>query len=62
MSNKIWRKYWTLKFYILSFVVNIGIMTVVSNQTMAKQAMQWFVDKAKADGKTYKALLLIGAV
>ena len=30
------------------------------NYTMAKAAMQWFVDKAKAQKKTYKALLLIG--
>lgn len=36
-------------------------MSILSdNYTMAKLAMQWFVDKAKADGKTYNALLLIG--
>ena len=30
------------------------------NYVMAKQVAQWFVDKAKEDGKTYKALLFIG--
>ena len=36
-------------------------MTIVSdNYTMAKQALQWFVDKAREEGKTYKALLLVG--
>jgi len=32
------------------------------NKTMATLALQWFVDKAKKEGKTYKALLLIGAL
>ncbi len=32
------------------------------NTTMAEQALQWFVDRAKTEGKTYKALLLIGAL
>jgi len=32
------------------------------NYTMAKAAMQWFVDKAKAQKKTYNALLLIGSL
>lgn len=36
-------------------------MSILSdNYTMAKQALQWFVDKAKEEGKTYNALLLIG--
>lgn len=30
------------------------------NYVMAKEALQWFVDKARAEKKTYKALLLIG--
>lgn len=36
------------------------LQVLSDNYVMAKQAMQWFVDKAKADKKTYKALLLIG--
>ena len=30
------------------------------NAAMAKSALQWFVDKAKKEGKTYKAILLVG--
>jgi ABC-type sugar transport system substrate-binding protein len=36
-------------------------MSILSdNYVMAKEALQWFVDKAKEEGKTYNALLLIG--
>lgn len=36
-------------------------LTILSDNTqMAIDVTQWFVDKAKADGKTYNALLLIG--
>jgi ABC-type sugar transport system substrate-binding protein len=38
------------------------LQVLSDNQTMARQVLQWFVDKAKAEGKTYKALLLIGAL
>ncbi len=30
------------------------------NQAMAKAALKWFVDKAKKEKKTYKAILLVG--
>lgn len=30
------------------------------NYSMAKQALGWFVEKAKKDGKKYKAILLVG--
>lgn len=36
------------------------LQVLSDNYTMAKQALQWFVDKAKKDGKKYKAMLLIG--
>lgn len=36
------------------------LQVLSDNYVMAKQALQWFVDKARADGKTYNALLLIG--
>jgi ABC-type sugar transport system substrate-binding protein len=32
------------------------------NYVMAKKVLQWFVDKARKDGKKYKALLLIGSL
>jgi ABC-type sugar transport system substrate-binding protein len=36
-------------------------LTILSdNEKMAENALQWFVDKAKKDGKTYKALLAVG--
>ncbi len=38
------------------------LQVLSDNKAMASQVMQWFVDKAKAEGKTYKALLLIGAL
>ena len=38
------------------------LQVLSDNTTMAKQALQWFVDRAKKEGKTYKALLLIGAL
>lgn len=40
--------------------VEADLTLLSDNETMAKEEMQWFVDKAKEDGKTYKALLLIG--
>jgi len=40
--------------------VKPDLQVLSDNYTMAKQALQWFVDKAKAQKKTYKALLLIG--
>ncbi|MCL2684714.1 MAG: sugar ABC transporter substrate-binding protein [Synergistaceae bacterium] len=40
--------------------VEPDLQILSDNYVMAKQAAQWFVDKAKADGKTYKALLFIG--
>ena len=41
--------------------VKPDLQVLSDNYAMAKQALQWFVDKAKKDGKTYKnALLLIG--
>lgn len=36
------------------------LQVLSDNYTMAMDAMQWFVDKAKEEGKTYNALLLIG--
>lgn len=36
------------------------LQVLSDNYTMAKQALQWFVDKAKKDGKKYKAMLLVG--
>jgi ABC-type sugar transport system substrate-binding protein len=38
------------------------LQVLSDNKAMATSVMQWFVDKAKAEGKTYKALLLIGAL
>lgn len=38
------------------------LQVLSDNTAMAKQALQWFVDKAKKENKTYKALLLIGAL
>jgi ABC-type sugar transport system substrate-binding protein len=38
------------------------LQVLSDNTTMANKALQWFVDKAKKEGKTYKALLLIGAL
>ena len=38
------------------------LQVLSDNTAMANQALQWFVDKAKKEGKTYKALLLIGAL
>jgi len=38
------------------------LQVLSDNTKMATQALQWFVDKAKKEGKTYKALLLIGAL
>lgn len=40
--------------------VKPDLQILSDNYTMAKQALQWFVDKAKAQKKTYNALLLIG--
>jgi ABC-type sugar transport system substrate-binding protein len=42
--------------------VKPDLQILSDNYTMAKQALQWFVDKAKAEKKTYKALLLIGSL
>jgi ABC-type sugar transport system substrate-binding protein len=36
------------------------LQVLSDNYVMAKQALQWFVDKAKSQKKTYNALLLIG--
>src|SRR5512141_1670476 len=38
------------------------LQVLSDNTTMANKVLQWFVDKAKKEGKTYKALLLIGAL
>ena len=40
--------------------VKPDLQVLSDNYTMAKQALQWFVDKAKAQKKSYNALLLIG--
>jgi ABC-type sugar transport system substrate-binding protein len=42
--------------------VNPDLQILSDNSAMATQALQWFVDKAKKENKTYKALLLIGAL
>lgn len=41
-----------------SFVPALSLLS--DNAAMAKSALQWFVDKAKKEGKTYKAILLVG--
>jgi ABC-type sugar transport system substrate-binding protein len=38
------------------------LQVLSDNYTMAKNAMQWFVNKARKDHKKYKALLLIGSL
>lgn len=40
------------------FVPALSLLS--DNAAMAKSALQWFVDKAKKEGKTYKAILLVG--
>ena len=36
------------------------LQVLSDNYVMAKDVMQWFVDKAKKDGKKYNAMLLVG--
>jgi ABC-type sugar transport system substrate-binding protein len=40
------------------FVPALSLLS--DNYAMAKAATQWFVDRAKKEGKTYKAILLVG--
>jgi ABC-type sugar transport system substrate-binding protein len=40
------------------FVPALSLLS--DNAAMAKSALQWFVDRAKKENKTYKAILLVG--